>query len=105
MSLIRINSIDDARLAPYHELKDRELARSGNLFIAEGEYVVRRLIESDYPTESILLAERRADEIAPLAPPDVPVYVIGNEDIYRIVGFKFHSGVIACGRRKRRGAR
>lgn len=100
MPIVRIDSLDDGRLSPYRELKDRELARGGNLFIAEGEYVVRRLIESDYPTESILLAERRADEIAPLAPAGVPVYVIGNEDIYRIVGFKFHSGVIACGRRK-----
>ncbi len=100
MPIIRVESLDDPRLAPYRELKDRELARGGDLFIAEGEYVVRRLIESDYPTDSILLAERRADEIAPLAPANVPVYVIGNEDIYRIVGFKFHSGVIACGRRK-----
>ena len=48
----------------------------------------------------ILLAERRAAELAPIAPAHVPVYVIGNDQIHRVVGYKFHSGVIACGRRK-----
>ena len=97
---VPVDSLDDPRLAPYRDLKDRELAREGDRFIAESEQVVRRLLDSDYPTESLLLARRRAEEIAPLAPPNVPVYVVDDAMMHRVVGFKFHSGVIAVGRRK-----
>ena len=100
MPIVQIPSLDDPRLAPYRKLKDRELAREGDRFIAEGEHVVRRLLESDYPVESLLLARRRADEVAPLALPDVPVYVVDDPLVHQVVGFKFHSGVIAVGRRK-----
>ncbi|HEY7086812.1 MAG TPA: RNA methyltransferase [Tepidisphaeraceae bacterium] len=95
-----ISTLDDPRIAPYRSLKDRDLAREGARFIAEGELVVRRLLMSDYPVESVLLAERRAQEIAPLVPDAVPVYVAPDPLVHLIVGFKFHSGVIACGRRK-----
>jgi tRNA G18 (ribose-2'-O)-methylase SpoU len=100
MAIERISSLDDPRIDSYRRLKDRELARDGQRFIAEGEFVVQRLLASDCPVESVLLAERRAEEIAPLAPLGVPVYVIGNEQIHQIIGYRFHSGVIACGRRK-----
>src|SRR5689334_23076044 len=100
MPPIPVPSLDDPRLAPYRNLKDRELAREGERFIAEGEHVVRRLLESDYPVESLLLARRRADEVAPLAAPGVPVYVVDDPLVHEIVGFKFHSGVMGVGRRK-----
>jgi tRNA G18 (ribose-2'-O)-methylase SpoU len=102
MPLLPVPSLDDPRLAPYRNLKDRELAREGDRFIAEGEHVVRRLLESDFPVESLLLARRRAEEVAPLAPPGVPVYVADDPLVHQIVGFKFHSGVMAVGRRKPR---
>jgi len=100
MPLLPVESLDDSRLRPYRSLKDRELAREGDRFIAEGEQVVRRLLASDYPVESLLLARRRADEIAQLAPSDVPVYVLPDALVHQVVGFKFHSGVMAVGRRK-----
>src|SRR5206468_2647508 len=74
MPVERILSIDDPRVWPYRNLKDRELARQGGFFIAEGEHVVRRLLDSDYPTQSLLLAERRVAEIAPVVPDRVPIY-------------------------------
>jgi tRNA G18 (ribose-2'-O)-methylase SpoU len=100
MPVINVQTLDDPRLAAYRALKDRELARDGERFIAEGEIVVRRLLASSYTTESVLLSERRSDEIAPIVPADVPVYVVPNDLVHDIIGFKFHSGVIACGRRK-----
>jgi tRNA G18 (ribose-2'-O)-methylase SpoU len=96
-NLHQIDSLDDPRVAPYRCLKDRELARDGGRFIAEGEYVVRRLLHSTVQTESVLLARRRIEEIAPLVPADVPVYAVPDDLVQRIIGFKFHSGVIACG--------
>src|SRR6266480_2622007 len=102
MPAIPVPSLDDPRLAPYRNLKDRELAREGDRFIAEGEHVVRRLLESDFDVDSLLLARRRQGEVAPLAPPGVPVYVVDDPLVHQIVGFKFHSGVMAVGRRKAR---
>src|SRR5262245_17834481 len=98
--VLRIEFLDDPRVALYRNLKDRELDRSGRFFIAEGEYIVRRLLESDFPVESVLLSERRVEEIAPLVPERLPVYATSTEQMQRILGMKFHSGVIACGRRK-----
>ena len=100
MPIIPIDSLDDPRVANYRNLK--ELERRGQFFIAEGEHIVRRLLASDFPVESVLLAERRAGEIAPLVPETVPVYVVPQERMNEILGLKFHSGIMACGRRKPR---
>jgi tRNA G18 (ribose-2'-O)-methylase SpoU len=99
---IQIDSLDDPRLAVYRNLKDRELAReaNGRRFIAESEHVVRRLLASSYAVDSVLLAQRRVAEIGPIVPASVPLYVVPDAMMHRVVGFKFHSGVIACGIRK-----
>lgn len=99
-NVVSIDSLHDPRVGVFLNLKDRELARQGDRFIAESEQVVRRLLLSDFPVESVLMANRRASEIAPLVPEKVPVYVVPDPVIHQVVGYKFHSGVIACGRRK-----
>src|SRR6185437_7970702 len=69
-------------------------------FIAEGEYIVRRLLASDYRCESVFLEERREAEIAAIVPAGIPVFVAPT-DVYRqIVGYKLNSGVLAVGRRR-----
>jgi len=98
----RVESLDDPRVLAYRNLKDGDLARDGRWFIAEGERVVRRLLASDYVAESVLVSDRRADEIVPLVPQGTAVYVVPAKVADAIVGFKFHSGVIACGRRPAR---
>ncbi len=98
----RIHSLDDPRVAAYRNLKDHELDRRGRLFIAEGEYVVARLLASDFSVESIFLSDKRVEEIAPQVPPGVPVYVASPDVMNGVLGMKFHSGVMACGRRKPR---
>jgi tRNA G18 (ribose-2'-O)-methylase SpoU len=95
--LISVDSLDDPRLAAYRNLKDRELARDGQRFIAEGEQVVRRLLASKLHTESVLVARRKAELICPLVGPEVPLFSASDEMVERIIGFEFHSGVMACG--------
>jgi tRNA G18 (ribose-2'-O)-methylase SpoU len=102
MPRIALESIDDPRLAPYRELKRSNLTRWSGLFIAEGEKVTRRLLESDYQIDSVLLGERFAATLAGLARSDVPVYVLPDKLVERVVGFNFHRGVLACGRRNER---
>ena len=100
MSVERVESLDDPRVALYRNLKDRELERRGRHFIAEGEHLVRRLLRSDFPIDSVMLADRRVGEIAPLVPAEIPVYAVGQSLMNEILGLKFHSGVLACARRK-----
>ena len=100
MSRIAIDSLDDPRVAAYHDLKAQRLVRDGNLFIAEGTKIVERLLASDYRTQSVLIAERREAEWAAKVPADVPLYVIPQELGEQLTGFNFHVGVLACGRRK-----
>jgi tRNA G18 (ribose-2'-O)-methylase SpoU len=92
-----VNSLDDPLLAPYRNLKDKELAKGGGRFIAEGEHVVRRLLASATPVESVLLATRKESAVAPLVPPSVKLFIATDDLIERLIGFEFHSGVLACG--------
>jgi len=100
MPVEQIDSLDDPRVALYRNLKDRELAASGDRFIAEGEHLVRRLLASDFPVDSVMLAQRMVAEIAPIVSPDVPVYAVSDSLVHEIIGYRFHSGVIAVGVRK-----
>ena len=96
---ILITSLDDPRLAFYRGLKDKELARRGDRFIAESEFVVRRLLASDYPTESVVVAERKAAALAAAVPEGVPLYAVPDRLLNEVVGYQFHTGVMAVARR------
>jgi tRNA G18 (ribose-2'-O)-methylase SpoU len=97
--VISIDNLSDPRIDVYTRLKDREVAAMDGRFIAEGELVVRRLLASEYFTESVLLADRRVEEISTIVPEFVTIYSAPTDLVNKIVGFKFHSGVMACGRR------
>ncbi len=99
MPLIEIESLDDPRVAHYRNLKDRRLRAQG-VFLAEGEYVALRLLRSTrFETISMLVARRKLADVTPIAPADLPVYVVDDPLLHQIVGFKFHTGVLGCGRR------
>lgn len=100
MSLIPVSTLDDPRLAPYRNVKDRELARHGGQFLAEGYHLVLRLLASDFPCESILVGERKLRLIENSLRADIPVYVAPPGLVDEVVGYPFHVGVIAVGRRK-----
>lgn len=99
-SPIPISSLDDPRVAPYRDLKDKALDRQGRLFVAEGENVVRRLLASDFETVSVFCADHRAGGLADAVPEHVPLYAGSRDLMERVIGFDFHAGVVACGRRK-----
>jgi tRNA G18 (ribose-2'-O)-methylase SpoU len=98
--LIEIASLDDQRLDPYRNLKQNNLTRWSGLFIAEGEKLTRRLLESEFETVSVLVDRRYVDSFLPLARPETPVLVVDDKAVEKIVGFNFHRGVLACGRRR-----
>src|SRR5262245_21047428 len=97
--LVPIEAIDDPRLAPYRELSQRNLTRQSGLFVAEGEKVVERLVDSSFEVASVLAEPCFAGRYEPRLPRNVPIYVAARDVVERTVGFNFHRGVVACGRR------
>lgn len=94
-----ISDLDDPRIEPYANVRDRDLSARAS-FIVEGEVVVRTLLSpaSRFRVRSLLLEERRVaklrDALADL-PPDVPVYVLRQDAMDRLVGFPIHRGILA----------
>ena len=101
MDTQHIESIDDPRIAAYRDLTDRQLHRTDERFVAEGAYCVERLLHSDYDVESLLIVERWVERMAPHVPHDVPIYVADEAMVCDVVGYKFHRGGMACGRRRK----
>lgn len=99
MPLVRINSLDDPRLEPYRYLKDTNQTRWSGQFICEGEKLVRRLLASKFAVDSVLLGERFVERLAGIVPPDMPTWIVPDDLIEPLVGFNFHRGILACGRR------
>jgi tRNA G18 (ribose-2'-O)-methylase SpoU len=95
-----VASIDDPRVAIYRDLPRSNLTRPSGFFIAEGHLLVQRLLASPFEVASILLDERFQDTLELPCPAETPVYVVPSPLINQIVGFRFHRGVLACGRRK-----
>ena len=97
---IAIQDPHDPRIAAYRSLKGKELERQG-IFIAEGEKVVRSLIDSAHRIESCLISAETSVRYKPLisamAKRRARVYVAANKLIEDIIGFRFHKGIMAVG--------
>jgi tRNA G18 (ribose-2'-O)-methylase SpoU len=101
MPRIACDTLDDPRLKPYRQLKANNLSPRGEFFIAEGTKLVERLLESDYEVASVLLSSKREAEWLPRVPDSIPTYIVPQELGAMVVGFNFHVGVLACGRRRK----
>jgi tRNA G18 (ribose-2'-O)-methylase SpoU len=100
----QITSPDDPRVAPYREVKEKDLVGRQGLFMAEGEVVLRRLIGAPkMETVSVLVAEKRLDKLGDALaklPPTTPVYVATPDVLDVVAGFPLHRGMLAIGRRR-----
>jgi len=99
MPTFSVSSLDDSRLDPYRDLKRSNRTRRRGTFVVEGHRVVRRLLDSPFPVESIVVSERRRDFLTEAVPEQVPLLVLPQELAAELVGYNFHHGVMACGRR------
>ena len=99
MPRIAVHDLADPRLAPYRNLNEQNLTRHSGLFIAEGDKIAERLIASRFPVASLLCVAEWAERLEPRAPAQTPIYVAAPKLLESIIGFNFHRGVLACGRR------
>jgi tRNA G18 (ribose-2'-O)-methylase SpoU len=97
-----IDSLDLPELAPYRTMKRPQEHRDQGIFVAEGEKVARRLLESEFPVISILLPEKWLPEFELLLAArreNIPVFVVRGKDVLeKLVGFSMFQGVMAVGK-------
>ena len=101
-----IDDPDDPRVAEYRALNDAALRRSiegDRVCIAEGAFVVERLLRHPPLLRSALVADRRWTTLGPLADQlaraPMPVYVASQAVMNAIAGFDIHRGVLAAAHR------
>lgn len=98
--IVAIDSAADPRIADFTAIRERDLVGRQHGFIAEGEVVVRVLLQrSRYRPRAVLAADKLVDRVAPLVPDDVPLYVGSTALLSAIVGFPLHRGLLALGDR------
>ena len=101
MRISRVTALDRPELAPYATLRQHDEHKRAGIFVAEGDKVVRRLLESSFGVVSVLLPEKRLAEFEPLIrarTEDVAVYVMEIAELEKLTGFPFFQGVLAVGK-------
>ena len=98
-----ISALDLPELAPYRTLRRAAEHAAHGIFVAEGDKVVRRLLESNFGVLSVLLPENRVAEFEPLlrARPEksIPVFAVTKKSVLEeLVGFEMFQGVLAIGK-------
>ncbi len=101
-NIIHIDSLDVSELQPYRTMRRAtEHVRQG-IFVAETEKVVKRLLQSNLQIVSLLLTDKRFDEIKDLIKPKVDenlkIFIAEKKLLETIVGFDLHQGIMAVGR-------
>lgn len=99
----KISSLDLPELAPYRTLRRAAEHAAQGIFVAEGDKVVRRLLESNFGVLSVLLPESRVAEFEPLIrtrpEKEIPVFAVTKKSVLEeLVGFEMFQGVLAIGR-------
>lgn len=102
--IVSVADPDDPRIADYRVVRERDLVGRQDLFVAEGEVVVRHLVRTPlHEPVSLLVAEKRLKALEPLIahlPHSVPVFSATQDVMDRVVGFPIHRGILAIGRRR-----
>ena len=101
--IVTITDVDDRRIEPYRDIRERDMVGRQGLFVAEGRVVVEKLVGSSAnQLLSLLIAAKRVAALEPLLaqlPDDVPVFVASQPVIDTVAGFPVHRGILAVGRR------
>jgi tRNA G18 (ribose-2'-O)-methylase SpoU len=97
----QIESLDLPELQPYRTMRRQAEHRQQGIFVAEGEKVVRRLLESTLTVISVLLPEKWLRELEPLLQArgaEMQVYVAEKALLETLTGFSMYQGLLAVGK-------
>ena len=101
MPVVELTDPMDRRLDPYREIRSRNWTEQSGYFIAEGPIVVEELLRSDFDCQSMLVGAKHLDRFSSWSEQsDAPIFCLPDPELQRLVGFKFHRGILACGSRR-----
>jgi tRNA G18 (ribose-2'-O)-methylase SpoU len=107
MTVERVDTPDDPRLAPYRDLRSSDTVRRKGLFVAETRDIVRQLLASRrFGVHSVLLTDTAREAIGDALDARVgfPIYLAPLPVLKAVVGFDFHRGCLALGVRDERSS-
>lgn len=91
---------DDPRTSDYAHVGDPAWLRDHGVLVAEGRFVVQRLLSATrFRVRSILVTPAALQAIEPHVREEVPVYVAPQDVLASMTGFKFHRGCLALAER------
>lgn len=96
----QIQNFDRPELQAYRTMRRQMEHRQKGLFVAEGEKVVRRLLESSFEVVSVLMPEHWLLELKDLLaarPECVRVYLAEKALLETLTGFSMYQGLLAVG--------
>jgi len=101
MKITKVDSLDDAALEPYRTMRRTMEHRANGIFVAEGEKVVRRLLESNLEVLSLLLTPEWFEQYSTILTDrkvEQGAFIAAKERLEDIVGFGLHQGIMAIGK-------
>ena len=103
---LEIESASDPRVAPYRDVRERELEAREGLFIGETLVVLEAMLEvmprRNARIHSVLASPRMLPRVVGLlakAGAEIPIYVAADEILAELTGIDLHRGVLAAGER------
>lgn len=96
-----LQSYDAPELAPYRTMKFQVDHQRQGIFVAEGEKVVRRLLESRLLVASVLLPQKWLADFSPLIEQRaevIEVFVLEKEELEALTRHSMYQGVLAVGK-------
>jgi tRNA G18 (ribose-2'-O)-methylase SpoU len=96
-----LESLDLPELQPYRTMRRQEEHKEQGIFVAEGEKVVRRLLESKLCVISLLLPEKWLADLRPLLEgrrEEIQVFVAEKRMLETLTGFSMYQGLLALGK-------
>ena len=97
----KITSFDRPELRPYATMRRPVEHETQGIFVAEGEKVVRRLLQSRFTVISAVFWERWLEDFRPLLearPENITVFVAEKKWLETLTGFSMFQGVLAVGK-------
>lgn len=93
-----ISDFADPRLAPFRNLKAQVDHLNQGVFVAEGEKVIRRLLESPHRVEAVLVPPDRVRDYEPMLaarPEAITLFVAETEVLRDLTGYSIFQGQLA----------
>ena len=92
-----VTDFDAPPLSPYRTMRWQKEQRDSGIFVAEGEKVVHRLLESDLEIVSLLLPPKWLEAYQGLIarhPEEIHAYTADKEVLEELTGFTMYQGVL-----------